>query len=344
MDTSRCYSLPSTPVRKSVEIVVSELEFLNIDDEAIDELAQDLASEEFPLPDWRAPVFPTTETASVTASDVIDFLFVGNAINFQFRDYKTGQKFATSYAGTEWSGAFAMWACLKREYDENPAILHGNTLRELTLSDVKQLFESSTDVEVPMIEERHQILTQVGERLTTQYDGRFSNLVEASEPRLYADGDGIIDRLVSHFPSFRDSSVVTLNDGTSIEVLFWKRAQLAAGMAYGRFQNQSTFQIQDQDCFTVFVDYNLPNVLRGIGVLDYSNYLSELIDSRNMIEAGSQEEVELRAATVYAADKLLERLIELRETPIYAPHLDYKLFSMRDGVDTPVHITQTTEY
>lgn len=344
MSTPHEQTLPETPVRRSVEALVPELQLVDVDEEAIKKLAEDFASEEFPLPEWRAPVFLEAETAGTTAADVIDFLFLGNSINFQFRDFKSGEKFTASYAGTEWAGAFAMWACLKREYDENPAILDGATLANLSLSDVETLFEPADGTEIPMLEERHDILTQIGKRLEDRYQGRFSNLVEIAAPRLYADDDGIVDRLISHFPSFRDSSVVTLDNGTSLEVTFWKRAQLAAGMAYGRFQNTDDFQIEDPECFTLFVDYNIPNVLRGLDVLEYSSHLANLVDSRTMIEAGSREEVELRAAAVYAADELTEQLLDRRKRPVYAPHIDYKLFNMRDEVSTPVHITRTTAY
>ncbi|MDS0243724.1 MULTISPECIES: queuosine salvage family protein [unclassified Haloferax] len=324
--------------------LVPELKFVDVNEESIDALAEELAPEDFPLPEWRAPVFPNTETEGTNPAEVIDFLFLGNSINFQFRDYKTGEKFTSSYQGTEWAGAFGMWASLKQEYDNNPAILRGDTLAELSISDVERIFESSNGIHIPMLEERHEILTQVGERLVDQYDGRFSNLVKKASPRLYADGDGIVDRLVSDFPSFQDANVVTLDDGRPLELPFWKRAQLAAGMAYGRFNGREAFEITDPDAFNIFVDYNLPNVLRGLGVLEYREPLSDLVNSRAIIEEGSREEVEIRAATVYAADELMKKLIPQRDEPVYGPHLDYKLFMMRDEVDTPIHLTRTTAY
>ncbi|MFD1635099.1 queuosine salvage family protein [Haloplanus ruber] len=317
---------------------------MDIQEGAIELLSERLAADEFSLPEWRAPVFPDENSSGVSERDIIDFLFLGNTINFQFRDYDTGDKFTATYAGTEWSGAFAMWACLRREFDDNPAILRGDTLSDLSLSDVERLFEPADGDEIPMLEERHQILTQVGENLSNQYDGRFANLIDSAEPCLYADGNGIVDRLVTHLPSFDDSSAVTLADGSALEVAFWKRAQLAAGMAYGRFQNQECFRVEDPGAFTLFVDYNLPNVLRELGVLEYSDHLAELVDSRTMIEAGSREEVELRAATVHAGDELIEKLMDCRDSSVYAPHLDYKLFQMRDEIDGTIHITRTTAY
>lgn len=344
MSKSREDSLPPTPVRRGVNLLVPELKFVGIDEGQISTLAAELATEDFVLPRWQAPVFPSTDTNGTTPENIINFLFIGNAINFQFRNYETGDKFIANYEGTEWEGAFAMWACLKREYDENPAILHGETLANLSFSDVERLFDSANEDSIPMLDERYRILTQVGERLVDRYDGRFTHLVETSEPRVYRDGDGIVDRLISEFPSFRDNGMVRLEDGTALEVPFWKRAQLAVAMAYGRFKNRDTFQIKDPAAFTLFVDYNLPNILRYLGVLKYSDDLARLIDSQTMINAASRKEVELRAAAVYAADELIKQLTLRREEPVYIPQLDCKLFRMRDNIETPIHITRTTAY
>lgn len=337
-------TLPTTPVRRSVSQLIPELEYVTINETALKELADDLSADAFDLPAWQAPVFPDASNPAVSEQDVIDFLFVGNAINFQFRDYESGQKFAAEYDGVEWKGAFGMWACLKREFEENPAILTGEALADLSREDMHRLFESSNGIAMPMIDERHQILTSVGERLSQQYQGHFSTLVDSATPRLFADGEGIVDKLTSDFPSYRDSAVVELSNQTSHEVIFWKRAQLAPGMVYGRFQESSAFELKNPESFTVFVDYNLPNVLRGFDVIELSSELAERIDTRELIPSGSREEVELRAATVHAADLLIEAVNSHREDPIHAPHMDYKLFSLRDEVSSPVHLTETTAY
>ncbi len=51
-------------------------------------------------------------------------------------------------------------------------------------------------------------------------------------------------------------------------------------------------------------DYRVPVVLRELGVLRYAPALAEAVDSRRELTAGSQEEVEIRAATVEAVERL----------------------------------------
>jgi hypothetical protein len=237
-----------------------------------------------------------------------------------------------------------MWACLKREFDENPAILTGSVLARLSREEVGQLFKPSNGIDLPMLDERHQILTQVGQHLDNQYGGEFANFVADTPSRLFDDGHGIVERLVDEFSSFQDSAKVSLSDQRSLEVFFWKRAQLAPAMAYGRFQDSDSLTLDDPMEFSVFVDYNLPNVLRGLGLLEYSDELAYEIDTGSPLEAGSRQEVELRAATIHATDHLLNELNSACDKSIQAPHLDYKLFQMRDEISTPVHLTETTAY
>lgn len=336
-------TLTPTPVRRSVCRAREKLDHVGIDDDRIEELAAEWASTEFRLPDWRAPVFPDESAGDTSAEDVLDVLFLGNSINFAFREFSSGEDFLAAYDDTEWSGAFGMWACLKRAYDRGTPILDGEYLSTLSRADVETLFEPADGTPMPMLDERLEILRQVGDRLTAAYGGRFHNFLAECPPRLFADGEGIVERLVEEFPSFDDTGTLR-GPESALDVSFYKRAQLAPAMAYGRFEGSATFELRDPGAFTVFADYNLPNVLRHLGVFEYDSALCSTIDSGEVIEAGSRQEVELRVATVVAGDLLMETVNQRRESPIHGPHVDYELFSLRDDADTPVHKTRTTAY
>src|SRR5205823_6198533 len=59
-------------------------------------VAKELATDDFPIPSWREPVFPEQDR------DFFDFIAVGNSINFAFTDFKTGKSFVTEYRGAKW--------------------------------------------------------------------------------------------------------------------------------------------------------------------------------------------------------------------------------------------------
>jgi len=85
---------------------------------------------------------------------------------------------------------------------------------------------------------------------------------------------------------------------------FFKRAQITpsdlalAGVA----------EFDDLDRLTVFADNLVPHVLRLDGVLRYDPELSARIDAGELLEAGSPEEVEIRACAVHAGELLADRL------------------------------------
>lgn len=335
--------LIDTPVRRTVSEAADHLQHVSINSNQITSVADDWSDDDFELPEWRLPVFIDESDKGTTINDVIDFLFIGNSINFAFRDFQTGAKFKTSYNGVEWGGAMGMWGCLKRAFESGVPILSGEYLSSLTLQETQSLFAAKKGPQMPMLKERYKILTSIGDILATEYDGQFHQFVDNCEPKLFADGDGVVERLVSEFPSFDDTHEFVLPD-REISIHFYKRAQLAPAMAYGRFQSQESFSVQDPEAFTVFADYNLPNILRHLDILTYEDTLSSLIAEGELLEAGSRKEVEIRCATIYASDLLLDELNERRQSAVYGPHLDYKLFSEREGADTPVHRTESTHY
>lgn len=51
-------------------------------------------------------------------------------------------------------------------------------------------------------------------------------------------------------------------------------------------------------------DYRVPVVLRELGVLEYAPELAAAVDARRELAAGGREEVEIRAATVEAVERL----------------------------------------
>jgi hypothetical protein len=85
---------------------------------------------------------------------------------------------------------------------------------------------------------------------------------------------------------------------------FFKRAQITpsdlalAGVA----------EFDDLDRLTVFADNVVPHVLRVDGVLRYDPELAARIDAGELLDAGSPEEVEIRACAVHAGELIAARL------------------------------------
>lgn len=98
---------------------------------------------------------------------------------------------------------------------------------------------------------------------------------------------------------FRDHSVYKGH-----QIFFYKRAQIFAADLYGAFKGQGYGEFDDISSITIFADYIVPAMLRQLDVLKYSSTLAKIVDSNIQISSGSEEEVELRACSIYAVEKM----------------------------------------
>lgn len=90
------------------------------------------------------------------------------------------------------------------------------------------------------------------------------------------------------------------------QVFLYKRAQIFVADLWGAFKGQGYGEFYDIGSITMFADYVVPAVLEQLGVLKYSSRLANIIETNNEISSGSEEEVELRACSVYAVEKMKE--------------------------------------
>jgi hypothetical protein len=150
----------------------------------------------------------------------------------------------------------------------------------------------------------------VGEAITS---------MEGSRPLTLND---VLGLLVSHLPGFAADP-------------FLKRAFLFVIQLNRR---EPTWFADEIGTVPVPADYQLPKMLRHFGVLRYNIGLGLAIDEGRLIERGSRQECEIRAATILACDRLAKAS---GRTPA---QVDAYLWSRRKEVDRPFHLTRTTDY
>lgn len=162
------------------------------------------------------------------------------------------------------------------------------------------------DNDLPMMEERVAKVREVGAVLRARFGGLAANLVASANGSAVA----LVDAVTANFPGFRDHSVY---DGR--QVFFYKRAQIVVADVWAACGCQRLpgppaegatvaplGAFYDIDALTMFADYRVPQFLRAVGVLTYTDDLAAKIDGKVELCAGSHEEVELRAATIVATD------------------------------------------
>jgi Potential Queuosine, Q, salvage protein family len=197
------------------------------------------------------------------------------------------------------------------------------------------------NIELPMLDEKTEILHQVGAVLSHQYNGRFHNFVASCSPKLYDGGKGLVDRLVTEFPRFRDVSPYS---GETIK--FYKLPQLALWFLYTSLRKKGVFRLDDLEKMSAFADYIVPVALRLLGITSYSAELESAINSHQLIPHDSLWEVEIRAHCIYASALLAEEINRHRppDLQIMIPQIDARLWTHYHTTWWPHHLTKTIMY
>jgi len=322
------------PIFKTLAPVIASARHVRLDQDRVRDVASWIAYEDLPWPDFRSPLQPDANDA-----DTMDFIFLTSTINFAFTDFEKHVMFKVDYAGAERSDSDAMVACLKRAFDRGAPILEGGYLAEIRRAELEDIFRGN--IVMPMLDERLAIFHEVGKVLKDRYQGRFHRFVRDASPRLYDGGKGVLERLLAEFPSFRDES-----DYRGHLVSFQKRAQLLFWNLHARFRDGGFFRLEDPEKLTVFADYIVPVALRLFRITSYSEELEAAINARRILPAGSEEEVEIRAFTLWGMHLLTRAINELRpkERQVIEPVVDGRIWTHYHTTHWPHHLTVTTAY
>jgi hypothetical protein len=97
---------------------------------------------------------------------------------------------------------------------------------------------------------------------------------------------------------------------------------------------------------TAFADYIIPVALNLKKITTYSPQLDKKIKSGVLIERDTDEEIEIRIASIYTTALLTESINKRRpeDKAIIIPQLDYRLWKNYHATHYPHHLTYTTMY
>jgi hypothetical protein len=313
-------------IRAATAAVAREAQFVHLIDDRIAPYAASLAADGLPT-----PVYDTEHHALGTEADIAAFQLALDAINFGSGYFPHLRK------RPGMSGYFTVASSLKDRW-ENEGPLTGPELRALRAEDCAVIFgqEGNSGPAQELMALFAQALNDLGEWLGRRYsDNPLGPIAEAngSAARLVA--------LVDAMPFFHDVAIYR-----GREIPLYKRAQILVTDLAIAFADEGPGAFHDADRLTIFADNLVPHVLRVDGVLDYDPGLLARIERGELIPAGSPEEIEIRAVSVHAVERIVEALAALN-VPATARQLDYILWNRGQGdiyKAAPRHRTRTVFY
>ncbi len=317
-------------ILESLRPVLDRPLHVDIDAGRARDFCRERPAEGITLPDWRKDfIYPWDDGRAA------DYFLLFNCVNFAFWARPGTVKWAIDYKGRRLDGAYGLMGAFTRAIEEGVPLLDGKFLAGMTVETLGRILRG--EGELVLFRERAEILRGVGAGLVARHGGSFSGLLAKAGGSAVA----LARLLVSEFPSFND---VCRTDGG--ELLFYKRAQLAAAMICQRFQGKGPGAFRDTDRLTVFADYKLPQALRRLGVIRYRPGLAAAVDSRTLIPPCSREEVEIRASTIGACD-MIQREYAARGRRVDSVTLDAFLWLLaheKAEGEEPYHLTETIFY
>jgi len=283
-----------------------------------------------PSPSWEHPChfFDGTEES-------IRWIFALDVLNHCFWPDQGEPVWTVIYNGESYSGYWGLAASLKRARGQGFPITDPHFLSGISANDLAEIFSGRGSI--PMFECRLKNLREAGSIILSQLGGDIMSLLYASS----GSAVQLVSEIVSHFPSFRDEALYRTG-----KVYFWKRAQIFASDVFSAFGGQKWGEYRDMERLTAFADYKLPQVLRELGIISYHPELAARIDALEYLQAGSEEEVEIRAMTVWAVEELRKSFQE-RGRKLTSPRVDnwlWQLGQMDAFRKRPYHRCRTIFY
>lgn len=326
--------------------------FVSVDYNALVRCAAEEHAKGFQTPNWRMEGALAKHDWVFAANSVVI-----NALNFAFNIFETPDvKYCFKKGG--FTGALAMAERMYQFYGEK--FIQAHDIERLLASHIiRTKYFLDGEECIPLRELRTKCLIEVAEVLEREYGGNPLNILEEAmvwdekQKRsvwyAFNNGKGIVEILTSKFPvAYGDTWQFSDSAGTH-ELKFNKKAQLVALLLYGRgFNSKALPPLVDIRAVGPLADYQVPNALRSLGILQYSPELASRIDNWQEIEAGSREELEIRLATVVVCVKLLDemnRYHAIEQWPLLnISQLDYWLWMKGKQSPFRPHLCRTSMY
>jgi Potential Queuosine, Q, salvage protein family len=331
------YGTDSSGILSSTRTVLEEGEHVWIDQERLSRLALQWTQQGGDGTALYTPTWYEKYHFHDGSERTVNWLLLLDALNFCFWAEKGQPRWQIEYKGELLNGYWAEAAVLTRAVEEGVPLWDAMYLSNISSDDVAHIFRGiPSSPPIPLFEQRLLNAREVGQVLLERYDGQFTCAIEQVE----GDAVKLALLLATNFSSFNDVAMYR-----NREVRFLKRAQICVADMYGSFGGKQWGAFYNMDALTAFADYKLPQVLRHLGVLVYESTLAKRIDNQELLAQGSEEEIEIRGATIWACE-LLRRAMASHGQVVTAAEVDQRLWLLGQASAhmRPYHRTRTIYY
>lgn len=221
---------------------------------------------------------------NIDENDFIKYFIICNALNFCLEDNQVKWKY--NIDDKLYNNQYALYYAVAKSINNGQDLLNPNYLRTISFKDTNDIF---SPYEIPMLIERNSVLHNLGNELK-----RFNNIKDY----LISSSDiDLFNKITNYFSTFKDTC-----NYKGKEITFGRNAIQLINDLYNNIPSIND-SITNLDNLLAPSDSKLANILRSLGVLDYT-----YVDRNIIVIHGSNEEAEIRANSLYSIELIKKKI------------------------------------
>lgn len=187
------------------------------------------------------------------------------------------------------------------------------------------------NVDIPFLKERYNTIVSICNVVNEKMNGNFYNYIK----EINKDTE-LFKIIINNFSNFCDE-----RDYDNEKIYFYKLAQLLTSDILHIKELINGTKV-DYSHLVGCADYKIPQTLRALGILEYNEELSKIVDNKEIIDKNSKYEVEIRANMIAVISYINSNLKNVCQIDIN----DY-IFSTSKNVKNivkPYHLCKNRNY
>lgn len=255
-------------------------------------------------------------------SNIVNLLLIFESIDYSF--WGTTKWTIQTDLG-EKDGSDALLYLMIKYIKENK----NSNFSNISLSEFKNIMKGNT--EISLLEERYKTVVEISKIVNEKMNGNFYEYIK----NINEDKE-LFEIIVNNFPSFKDERTYNGN-----KIYFYKLAQLLTSDILHLREELERLKV-DYSNLVGCADYKIPQTMRALGIIEYNEELSKIIDNKKEIDISSKYEVEIRANMLFVINYIKERINNVAAIDVN----DY-FFTQSKNVKKyakPYHLCRNTNY
>lgn len=271
-------------IHSSCKYVMDNSKFVKINYDVLDEFISNIEYKE--LKNWL--LYNPYNLLDMNIDKIINFLLIFEAICYSFWG---NPKWTINVDGVEKDGSDALLYILMN-YAKNNDSLDFNNVTFEQFSNILQ-----GNVEIPLLNERYKTLKYISKIVNQKMNGNFYDTIKK-----YTKDEDLFNFIISNFECFKDERLYG-----DKEICFYKLAQLLTSDILHLREKLEKIQV-DYSNLIGCADYKIPQTLRALGIVEYNEELTKIVDGKEQLEISSEYEVEIRASQIVVIDYIKKKL------------------------------------